>query len=196
MDAATELVDKDAHTRFLEDIEAQCTSHQRHPGEWDLLDHTWIDQTAEARPYQPVSVTLLKPRRPREVICELLGFGIPISPSAHLALNNILDVKGFIKQSKKLVGAVRQPGVVLVQAEAARALNIISDEQAQYVKLVSEALAQGLIAEHAVLKAVRSSHSVHIKRCRKYLQTFAVNYVLLSLRCSLEYVCERSKVAV
>lgn len=64
-------------------------------------------QWTAAIPYFSVSERLMKPLRPREVICELLAGGIPVSPTAHVSLKTVPDCKAFVRVAKKLVAHVR-----------------------------------------------------------------------------------------
>lgn len=71
-------------------------------------------QMEPATPYFSISDRLMKPLRPREVICELLACGLPISSTAHTTLNNVQDCKAFVRASKRLVAAARPRGVGLI----------------------------------------------------------------------------------
>ena len=64
-------------------------------------------QGTAAVPYFSVFERLMEPLRPREVICELLAGGIPVSPTAHVSLKTVPDCKAFVRAAKKLVAHVR-----------------------------------------------------------------------------------------
>jgi hypothetical protein len=70
-------------------------------------------QCSAAAPYFPLSDTLMKPLRPREVISELLASGLPVCPTAHLGLNKAHDSKLFLRSSKRLVALARDRGPLL-----------------------------------------------------------------------------------
>lgn len=44
-------VDIEAQQKLLKDIEDQCVSHGRHPGEWDNLKVDWVDSVRSHVPH-------------------------------------------------------------------------------------------------------------------------------------------------
>lgn len=57
-----DVEDLEAQGKLLKDIEDQCVSHGRHPGEWDNLKLNWVDSVRPRSP-QMLCITLHVPVR-------------------------------------------------------------------------------------------------------------------------------------
>lgn len=125
-------------------------------------------QCAPAHPYFSVSESLMKPRRPREVICELLACGIPLSPTAHTSsllpptsLMSPTECKVFVRAAKKLVAHARAKGPMF-DSHVAVAVDqgLLSGAQMAYVHEARAAVhaVNNALAPGALNSVVRSFH--------------------------------------
>lgn len=82
------------------------------------------DPEADAVPYNPFCNDPT-PRRPRELVCELLHFQVPLQASAHVVREFILSDKTFVKAVKVLVHHARQ-GNIADHLATAKHLGLVS----------------------------------------------------------------------
>lgn len=82
------------------------------------------DPEADAVPYSPFCNDPT-PRRPRELVCELLHFQVPVQASAHVVREFILSDKTFVKAVRILVHDARQ-GHIADHLATARQLGLVS----------------------------------------------------------------------
>jgi hypothetical protein len=119
-------------------------------------------QVEPAAPYFVMSDHLMKPIRPREVICELLGVGLPVSRVAHLALNNAYDAKQFVRMAKRLLAVARNPAVLAMHVVAASQLGLLSAEGAAFATKAAEAIARaGVVHAAEALDAMVRHAALH-----------------------------------
>ena len=84
------------------------------------------DLDADAIPYSPLCADPF-PRRPREVICELMQYQVPLQANTHVGLaEHFLLDKQFVKYTKVLVHHGRQ-GYMADHIATARQLNLAND---------------------------------------------------------------------
>lgn len=143
----------------LAEIEKQCASHSRHPAEWnnDHKDRGWISSEKPAVAYVMENTSLPAPRRCRELVCELLGAGIPMFRTGHHVINNVLDEKRVTKAARKLVSRLREGQGFYPDIYAAVQMDILKAPHHEFRKAVRTKLAEHEFqdAEAAVLAVVR-----------------------------------------
>jgi hypothetical protein len=126
-------------------------SHGRHPAEWDRFAIGWIeDERRAAEPYACATKTALMPRRPREVLCELLAVGVPVHSCAHHALQGLENAKSLVKRSRKVLSALRSAKAAPVHVEAARMVSALSPAHADFISFALNK--GGLAAVRSILR--------------------------------------------
>lgn len=139
----------------IADVEVQCASHGRHPAEWDGVNTGWISPQEPAVPYAVVKTSLDPPKRCREVICELLAAGVPVSRGAHQCINNAVDQKRVTKAARKLVADLRTPPGLTPHVTAAVALGILHPQHKHFYLAVQDRIAREEQAAAAYEAVVR-----------------------------------------
>lgn len=145
----------EARRNIIADVEAQCASHGRHPAEWDVTKSVWISPDEPAAPYAIITTSLAPPKRCREVICELLGAGLPVASTAHQAVSNPVEQKRVVKAARKLVHALREGPGVAPHVTAAVSLGILQPGHRTFCKAVQARAANGEDADVAADAVVR-----------------------------------------
>lgn len=154
----TPVTTAEAHLQALADVEDQCASHGRHPAEWDGISQGWISTHEPAQPYAIINTSLDPPRRSREVMCELLAAGLPISRTAHQSINNAVDQKRVVKATRKLVLEGRSPHGLTPHVSAAAALGILQPHHRDFYLAVQDHLEKEELPTAAYDAVVRPLH--------------------------------------
>jgi hypothetical protein len=122
------------NTVSCSDTCVQVMSHGRHPAEWDRFKTEWIDEMEEAKPYVWAVKDAMMPRRPREVICELLALGAPLNPRAHQHLEGAQRTS-LVKRSRKIRSALQSPKAAPIHLAAAQQVGALSEQHADFLSL-------------------------------------------------------------
>lgn len=142
----------------IAEVEKQCDSHGRHPAEWDCKKLVWISPDEPAVPYAVINTSLPVPKRCREVICEVLGAGVPIACTAHQEINNAIDQKRVAKEARPLLLALRREPTSTAHIIAAVRCGLLKQEHKDFAAAVRARVVQGADADNAVEAVVRCTH--------------------------------------
>lgn len=138
-------------------VEEQCDSHGRHPAQWDRTKEVWISPEEPAVPYAVINSSLPTPKRCRELICEVLGAGVPIACTAHQDINNAIDQRRVAKEARPLLLALRGDSTrSAAHVTAAVRRGLLQQKHQDFTAAVQERVAQGADADDAVEAVVRT----------------------------------------